>query len=364
MVSVSMLPAGKGDFFIIGYGTGCENHFVFIDGGDISGIAVYKKILTDYYEQNKVIDALIFTHIDDDHIAGALGAISVMNQLPEIKKIYLNIGKGITDRLGIFEKNEFPEQEKKRYLYTVHKQHSVKKALSLIELLKEKGLADKIANTVCLGDELHIGGADFKIISPGEKQLATYLRYWKKEEKRLGVQHAAVIREPIKKLCSYVDEAVIEDASPSNGSSIAFLFEYEGKRMAFLGDAYPSVCVEGILKFYPDGTYADFVKIPHHGSKYNYLEKMYVLIETDYFLLSTNGTGQGRARHPDPVFLGKLFYQFPKARIFCNYKWMKNYGFTDYDRKHYINTENPQIIYLQDDVSLPSDLIIRGIYRR
>ena len=41
---------------------------------------------------------------------------------------------------------------------------------------------------------------------------------------------------------------VPEDASLSNGASIAFLFQFEKIRIAFLGDAHPSVCVDGLLK--------------------------------------------------------------------------------------------------------------------
>ncbi len=364
MLSVCMLPAGRGDFFIIEYGDDQENHSVFIDGGDASGMAVYKKILTYYYTQKKIIDALIFTHIDDDHIAGALSAISSMKQLPEIQKIYLNTGKGTADRLGISAVSDFPEQEERSYIHVGHKQHTVHRALSLLDLLKEKGLADKIADTLCLGDSLSIGAAALKIISPGEKQLQRYLKQWNKEEKKLGLQHAGKYRKLMGNLCTYADKVVKEDTSPSNGSSIAFLFEYEGKRLAFLADAFPSVCMEGILKFYPSGTCTDFVKIPHHGSSHNYSKELYTLLGTDHFLLSTNGKGQGKTQHPDPEFLGKLFRQFPKAQIYCNINWMKDYGFADDDRKRYLNMGNPQIIYLKDDIILPSGLIIRGTYRR
>ena len=50
---------------------------------------------------------------------------------------------------------------------------------------------------------------------------------------------------PLDELCGC---SVPEDTSFSNGASIALLFEFEKIRIAFLGDAYPSVCVNGPSK--------------------------------------------------------------------------------------------------------------------
>ena len=359
MVSVLMLPAGRGDFFIIKYGTAREEHFIFIDGGDASATVLYKKILIDFLKHNKRIDAIIFTHIDDDHIAGALGAVLSVPELPPIGKIYLNTGQGVEDRCKDFVCNGYPEHESREYLHSKHKQHSVPKALSLMEVLTARGLSDKIISCTCQGEIIPMNGAVMKIISPGMKELKKYLKVWNKEKIKCTKQHAGIKREPLKDLITYEGEAVKEDTRAVNGSSIAFLLECEEARLVFLGDAHPSVCVDGILKFYPDGVQADLIKIPHHGSKHNFSEKMYQLLQSDRFLLSTNGAGV----HPDPVFLGKLFYHFPKAVLYCNGNWMRGYGLTDNDKKKYLNAKDPRIILLKDDVALSSSLIISGKYK-
>ncbi|MTV91723.1 hypothetical protein, partial [Streptococcus pneumoniae] len=56
----------------------------------------------------------------------------------------------------------------------------------------------------------------------------------------------------------------------ANGSSIAFIFEYEEKKILFGADAFPTVLLESLERLSPDGNVSfDAVKVPHHGSKGN-----------------------------------------------------------------------------------------------
>lgn len=354
-----MLPAGKGDFFMIKYGNAKKEHYILIDGGDASATLLYKNIFTDFIKEKKIIEAMIFTHIDDDHIEGALRAISSMDTLPQINKIYINTGRGAENRFHFSINGKFPEEECKDYLHLSHTQHSVPKALSLIELLEIKDLSDKMVTCNCMGDKILLNDAVLNVISPDEKRLKKYLKFWEKEEQKQKSQHAELKRGILKDLKEYAKEEVSEDRSATNGSSIAFILECEGKRLAFLGDAYPSVCVEGVTQFYPAGLTVNLIKIPHHGSRHNFSEELYNFLESDYFLLSTKGT----KIHPDPVFLGKMFCRFPKATIYCNGNWMNSFGFTDHDKNQYLSKENMQIILLKEEILLSSGLIIGGRYK-
>ncbi len=62
-----------------------------------------------------------------------------------------------------------------------------------------------------------------------------------------------------------------EDNSAANGSSIAFMMEYEDKNFLFLADSHPSVVIEGLNKFgynKDNPLNAELVKVSHHGSMY------------------------------------------------------------------------------------------------
>ena len=51
-----------------------------------------------------------------------------------------------------------------------------------------------------------------------------------------------------KNLADLMNENLVTDPSINNASSIAFIFEYQNIKLAFLGDAKPSVCLQGIKK--------------------------------------------------------------------------------------------------------------------
>lgn len=357
MVKVYMLPAGRGDFLIIEFLDELGEHYIFIDGGDKSAAALYKSALTWIKRKNKRIDAIIFTHNDDDHICGALCAIMNMKDMPVIKKIYFILGRTIQKRFHLKSETAYPETEEKEYLHVRSVQHSTKHALTLDEGLKAMGLENQMEDCVCMGDVIPIGRAQIKIISPGLRELEEYLNKWNQEIKEVeNKSHSADKAESKVDLSYYAMEPEQRDGSVSNGSSIAFLFEYDEIRLAFLGDAHAEVCAEGLSKFYPSTVKTDMVKVSHHGSKYSYSDKLYRLLQTNYYLLSTKGT----VKHPCPVFLGKLLGQNQSAQIICNGQWIRGYGFSEKDAKQYLNGKNPHIYQIRGKKIISPQLAVCG----
>lgn len=356
MLKIHMLPAGKGDFFIIEFGENGKEHYIFIDGGDLTGAPFYKKSLNVIKEKKKKIDAIIFTHIDDDHIQGALCAMNSTAELPEIEKIYINTGIEVEKKLNIKINESKPEDCERDYLRQDSRLHSVRKAMCLRELFVKKKIEDKIQECVCMGESIDIGSASLKIISPSKLKMEIYLKEWQKEEKKYSNRkiHAGIDMEDKKELSTYQDEEVIEDFNCKNGSSIGFIFEYNFCKLAFLADAHPSVCVDGIKCFYPRGLEVEAIKVPHHGSKHNFSEELYSMLRTKTFLLSTNGKGN----KPDPVFLGKLFHKIPNAKLYCNMNWMKNYRFAKADQQMYLKKDCPQICLIDGDHNLSKEIVI------
>lgn len=360
MLKVFMFPAGKGDLFVLKCEEKDKENYILIDGGDKAGVKTYYAILKRFLDNKKTIDALIFTHIDDDHICGALIAMMAMKELPEIKKIYINTGRGIEKRLQIKADNSFPEDLKRIYLHESQMEHTVSKALNLLQFLDNRGLTDKVEFCICQGDKLEIGPMVLKIISPGRERLEKYMRFWNKEKRRLEdtviETHSAKQILKKKKLSEYVKEQIIEDNSVTNGASIAFILEYGNSKAAFLGDAWPSECIRGIQNWYPNGVDVDFIKIPHHGSARNFSELLYALLRTDRVLLSTDGT----CGHPSPIFLGKLLQYIPDIKIYCNANWIDTYGLEEIDKEQYCSGTESKICILKETVILTKPVMISG----
>jgi glyoxylase-like metal-dependent hydrolase (beta-lactamase superfamily II) len=70
---VEMLPAQQGDALWIEYGsTGGSVHRILIDGGTPPTYHVLKRRIMGLSDKDRIFELLIVTHIDTDHIGGAL----------------------------------------------------------------------------------------------------------------------------------------------------------------------------------------------------------------------------------------------------------------------------------------------------
>src|SRR5574344_1641464 len=110
----------------------------------------------------------------------------------------------------------------------------------------------------------------------------------------------------------------------SNKASLAFVWENHEKRVLFLGDAKPSIVVNGLLTHYPNGLYPmmfEVVKVAHHGSHYNTTEALMSLIDSEHFFI----TGGEEGKRPSESALGRILLRtcntpINKRTLHVNYK--------------------------------------------
>lgn len=130
----------------------------------------------------------------------------------------------------------------------------------------------------------------------------------------------------------YENDKYERDNSDTNGASISFLFSYEGKCIAFLGDAHAEEIIDNnneILK----KTHIDFVKLPHHGSPYNVSEELIKLLGCSKFIISTNQAVEKKT-------IARIVHAVDKCKLYCNYSWFNRTSyFTEKDKEKYIKTE-------------------------
>ena len=78
--SLDVIPAGKGDCFILHYGTKDDPHIVLIDGGPAGVYGEHLKNRLKQIQQTRpskggeplAVDLLMVSHVDDDHIYGII----------------------------------------------------------------------------------------------------------------------------------------------------------------------------------------------------------------------------------------------------------------------------------------------------
>ena len=69
---LSVLPAGDGDCLLLTYGDGGRNRHVLIDGGRAGAYSHLRKRLVAIRDAGEELGLFVLTHIDADHIEGAL----------------------------------------------------------------------------------------------------------------------------------------------------------------------------------------------------------------------------------------------------------------------------------------------------
>lgn len=378
MIQIYMLKAGKGDFFWLRYGdTNQCLHNILIDGGNKKSKRdrqkhgdEYFSILQYLYKNQQRVDTIVFTHIDNDHIGGALQAIERSKELPGIGRIIWNTGEIAADLIDIesrihSEHISFPEDtdiSRLNILPSTAGRCSVSNAGSLLEFFESRGLKNKICGAIqgeCIPLEER---AVIKVISPDKKGLEHFLREWNKEwpVRKSGGKCSSpesLNQKDLSVLCN--EDFVKKDNSPTNQSSIAFLFEYKGFRIVFMGDAYPDVCMKGLKLHYSGPVDVDLLKLSHHGSEGNFSNSLCKQFRSDCFMLSTNGKGGKPSKHT----IAGLFQMDGSIRLYCNYPWWetKHTYFSTEDKDEYINSGKIKLIELNEKpVVIKDGLILYG----
>jgi len=164
------------------------------------------------------------------------------------------------------------------------------------------------------------------LMSPTFKELLSLSKKWEKELEEAGLLYATheELMEALKeerKLApddefladEEIDvEELVElrqrkDSSAANGSSIAFVGIFEGKRCLFSGDAYWTVLRDSAERLaseeHKDQLELDAFKIPHHGSRNNIGDDLLAALDCRRFLVSTNGR---QFKHPNQEAIARL----------------------------------------------------------
>lgn len=344
MVKVHMLPAMEGDFFWIEYGDGEKISHILIDGGvDITG-NTFVKIIMEIDSRGEYVEAIVLTHIDYDHIQGIIVGLEKISKKVlkrVIKRIVFNTSKGIRKK-GITTKTDTNNWEEVIKVNRNTEGYGVGEAISLIELIVEKDLADRLIDYVVAGNIIRTeSDALIKVISPNHETLEKLLTKWEKYDKQDKSEgYASNLEMSKENLLELQEEPLRYDTSVNNKSSIAFIFEFDEIKIAFLGDSVPSVCIKGLEEQKISIPFkVDAVKVSHHGSRSNTSDKLLRALPTENYLISTNGKGR---TVPSKVVIAHIWkcLSNKKAKVYCNYEWWEN----EYNGKYFTDEDNQKII--------------------
>jgi beta-lactamase superfamily II metal-dependent hydrolase len=302
MFTLEALPAKHGDSLLLHYG---KNQLIVIDGGpagvhdahlgprlkrirDERGLAAGQPLL---------IELMMVSHIDADHITGILELVREMAEAREareapvykIKRFWHNafedsIAKKLSSASNAAD--AFAAGTEVLASSTTVNSASVAQGRQLMKLLPALKLDGNppFNGVVSFGKRAPIpfGDLTLTVIGPNEDNLELLRKDW--AEKVVPI---------LEKEAQKAAAAAVLDKSPYNLSSIVVLAKLDGKRMLLTGDGrgdhtLTELKAAGLLE---DGGVleVDLLKLPHHGSIRNSTEEYLRSIRAKHYVISADG---------------------------------------------------------------------------
>jgi hypothetical protein len=315
MIRLTMLPAQDGDCLLLEYGDAARTRRILIDGGRAGTYPDIAPTLHALARDNRHLDLLVVTHVDQDHILGILGLFNDATRAIGLEDVWFN---GY-DQLVDSEFESFGPIDG--------------------ELLTTALLAQQIPwNRAFKGKAVELGRpfewfddhSSVTLLSPDRRQLEALIQTWKSECEREGLIPGKEPAEPPPpgfEAFGPIDPEALADArfetdpSKTNRTSIGFLFEYDGVRLMFTGDGADQRLIDSVrpLAEAEGGRLRlDALKVSHHGSRKNLSKDLLELLDCKRYLISTNGKRHG---HPDPVAMARILkYGGGQKELIFNYR--------------------------------------------
>lgn len=316
MIEINMLSAKSGDCFHISIKDNTfGNKNIIVDSGVRTCASELERVINRIKEQGEVIDLLIITHTDSDHIGGLLKLVDENRfKYDLVKEFWINDG----EMSSIQDDNLL----------------TAKDGRHIIDIFVEKGV--KINTSITTDHFIDYESVKIIVLSPTIKDLEIMKEEWKSE---IGIDNLGA-RSSVEDQKD-LDEIIIEDSFTNdnnqfNNASITFQISTKESIGLFLGDSSSNSVLNGLAqsRLIKKGN-VDFIKVPHHGSKSNISKELLKAFKTENYLVSTNGSG-GK---PHKKTIARMLSEAHKVNLYCNYCWWEyQEKFTLNDHKKYIQT--------------------------
>lgn len=332
MFAVDMLPAGHGDCLWIEYGDSTAPLRILIDGGTAPTHKALRDRIMRLNENFRRFELLVVTHIDGDHIEGALSLLRDETLGVEFGDVWFNgwqhLPGDLDDSLGAVQGESVSAVLKERRLGWNCAFEGKSVAVPELGALPVVQLA---------------GGLELVLLSPTVDQLAKLRPCWEREVRKAGLipgsERDALellrsgkkhppdeLGESVLSIQSLANSEFIPDKSQANGSSIAFLIRYEDLTSLFAADAHAAVLQASAHRLMEqegrDALPLEVFKMPHHGSQANNSADLFSLMPAKHYLVSTSGRIFG---HPDPEAIARaIVHGGKKPHFHFNYRSEEN----------------------------------------
>lgn len=321
MFAVKLLPAKFGDAIVLEYGNENETHRVLIDGGTGGTRSHILAELAGLPADERVYELVVVSHIDRDHIEGILSLLE-RDSLPfSIGDFWFNGFPHLPDNAD----DEFFGAVQGERLTAALQRHRI----------PWNAAFERKAVVVPSTGELPVralpGGLVLTLLSPTMEGLAKLKPKWEAELRANNLDPTLALdsREDevdedesfnatdLPDIDALAATVFAGDKSEANGSSIAFLAEFDGKRALLTGDAHVPVLEAAFDRLEnADPLHVDFFKLSHHGSKGTVSKSIIERVASPLYAFSTNGS---IFHHPHAESIARVVKGADNPTIVFNY---------------------------------------------
>ncbi|NKL25402.1 hypothetical protein GFL92_01020 [Rhizobium leguminosarum bv. viciae] len=332
MISFSMFPARDGDCILLQFGQPARR--VLVDVGRSSGYRVLGPLLAKAGCIDG-IDLFVVSHIDSDHIGGALKLTSDSEMSSKVRSVWFNNYDHVCTALKRtgFEVQGTAQGER------------LSAAISDAGWISNSGFDQSVVSTTSDLVRIPLHGATLTLLSPTDQKLAMLQPIWQTEVEKAGLTETdksndllpneiEIFGSPELTVEELAALPELPDRTIANGSSIAFMMEFEGKKVICASDAHPDPLEAAIDKLRGDQARLkiDLLKVSHHGSRSNTTRAFLEMLDCTRFAFSTDGS---RHNHPDRETIARILtYCCPGdlKTFYFNYRQPNTRYWDDEDR--------------------------------
>jgi beta-lactamase superfamily II metal-dependent hydrolase len=308
--SLTMHPGSDGDALLLRWGEVEAPHHALIDLGRKADYHALRGSLAKIGR----LDLMVITHIDADHIEGAMPLVAEPTAPFAADDIWFNGHDHL--KIARNRRNE----------------------LEVLSVLQGEKLSDGIVrfgwpwnrafdggpvstNSPQGVGPLDLNGLRLTLLSPDDAGLSALEREWDKALADAALRkgdpdEAPLAPKGLERLTALDVPALAAqpfkpDTATPNGSSIAFLAEHDGRRVLLAADAHPDTLAQRLRTLgwsEQEPLKLDLFKLSHHGSKANLSPELLTLIDCTRFAISTDGS---RHNFPDPECIARILVADP-----------------------------------------------------
>lgn len=318
ILHLELLPVDQGDALILEWGTQAgPRHRLLMDcGTEGSFKRALGPRLAALPEDQRHFELFILSHIDGDHIGGGIALLQQARTLGvSFGDIWFNGRQHLVDTgmLSGKDGDDFSQLLRREKLSW----NAWTKGKAIVRPDGDKGAAEKALPQIKLA-----GGLVLTLLSPTPSTLRQLASTWDADlaepgKRRLLAGRTLDTEEDLDKI---VQRPFNGDNSRPNGSSIAVLAEFAGKRVLLAADAYADVLASAIARLLKPGEKRlklDAFKLSHHGSRGNVNDALMALVDCGHYLVSTSGA---IFSHPDREALARVVRRSAQpATLWFNY---------------------------------------------